>query len=151
MLRLTAYLKMADELERSPRIITCRGFRYSSRMRRCVFILLGCLLRLHAGQFDPIAESIRKQLTDSGAPSITVAVARDGKIIWEQGFGWADRARRLAAGEHTLYSIASISKPFTATGLMMLAQAGRVNLDSPVNDYLGPPSCARMWATPIRP
>src|SRR5438270_651024 len=107
------------------------------RMRRCVFLLLACLLQARAGQFDAIAESIRNQLARSGAPSIAVAVAKDGKIIWEQGFGWADRARRIPAGEHTLYSMASISKPFTATGLMTLVQAGKVDLDRPVNDYLG--------------
>src|SRR5437899_5938684 len=104
---------------------------------RWSFTFLSCLLHLQAGQFDQTAESIRRQLVDSGAPSIAVAVARDGKIIWEQGFGWADRARRVPADEHTPYSMASISKPFTATGLMTVAQAGKVNLDSPVNDYLG--------------
>src|SRR2546426_6133772 len=82
---------------------------------RWSFTLLGCLLHLQAGQFDQTAESIRRQLVDSGAPSLAVAVAKDGKIIWEQGFGWADRARRIPADEHTLYSLASISKPFTAT------------------------------------
>src|SRR5882762_5291177 len=40
----------STELGRSPRIITCRGFRYSIRMRRCFFILLGLLVRLQAGQ-----------------------------------------------------------------------------------------------------
>jgi len=104
---------------------------------RWSFPLLGCLLHLQAGQFDQTAESIRRQIIDSGAPSLAVAVAKDGKIIWEQGFGWADRARRIPADEHTLYSLASISKPFTATALMTLVEAGKVNLDSPVNDYLG--------------
>src|SRR5688572_25600381 len=36
-----------------------------------------------------------------------------------------------------MYSLASISKPFTATGLMILVQEGRINLDRPVNEYLG--------------
>jgi CubicO group peptidase (beta-lactamase class C family) len=66
-----------------------------------------------------------------------VAVARDGKIIWEEGFGWADRERRIAATEHTLYSLASISKPFSATALMTLVQAGKIDLDKPINEYLG--------------
>ena len=104
---------------------------------RWSFTFLSCLLHLQAGQFDQTAESIRRQLVDSGAPSLAVAVAKDGKIIWEQGFGWADRARRVPADEHTLYSLASISKPFTATALMTLVEAGKVNLDGPVNDYLG--------------
>lgn len=90
-----------------------------------------------ADQFDALRDSIRKQIVDTGVPSIAVAVARDGKIIWEEGFGWADRERRVTATEHTLYSLASISKPFSATALMTLVQAGKIDLDKPINDYLG--------------
>ncbi len=81
-------------------------------MRRfCVLLLLPAALL--ADPFDAIRESIRHQLTESAAPSVAVAVAKDGKILWEQGFGWADRARRIPADEHTMYSLASISKPFS--------------------------------------
>jgi CubicO group peptidase (beta-lactamase class C family) len=103
--------------------------------RYCLLLFL--LGRLYADQFDGIRESIRRQLVDTQAPSIAVAVAKDGRIVWEQGFGWADREKRFAADEHTMYSLASISKPITATGLMTLVQAGKINLDHPVNEYLG--------------
>lgn len=88
-------------------------------------------------QFEPIRVSINKALTDTNLTSVAVAVARDGKIIWEQGFGLADRENRTPATEHTLYSIASISKPITATGLMLLVQQGKIDLDKPIDDYLG--------------
>jgi CubicO group peptidase (beta-lactamase class C family) len=103
--------------------------------RYCLALLL--LLRLHADQFDGLRESIRRQLVETEAPSIAVAVAKNGRIVWEQAFGWADREKRIAADEHTMYSLASISKPITATGLMTLVQAGKINLDHPVNEYLG--------------
>lgn len=90
-----------------------------------------------ADRFDETREYIRSQLVATSTPSIAVAVAHDGKIIWEQGFGWADRERRIVASEHTVYSLASISKPITATGLMVLAQRGLLDLDRPANDYLG--------------
>ena len=105
-------------------------------MRRLLTLLL-VADAARAGQFDAIRESISRQLLETSAPSIAVAVAKDGKILWEEGFGWADRARRIPADAHTLYSLASISKPFTATGLMTLVQAGKIDLDRPVNDYLG--------------
>ncbi len=66
-----------------------------------------------------------------------MAVAHEGEIIWEEGFGWADRENRTPASEHTLYSLASISKPITATGLMLLVERGKVDLDKPIDDYLG--------------
>src|SRR3712207_4301406 len=87
-------------------------------------------------QFDTVRAVIRRAV-DDGLPSIAVAVAKDGRIVWEEGFGMADRERGVPAGPHTMYSLASISKPFTATGLMKLVERGRVHLDRPVNDYLG--------------
>ena len=87
-------------------------------------------------QFDSVRASIRRAL-DAGLPSLAVAVAKDGRIIWEEGFGMADRERNVPAGPHTMYSLASISKPFTATGLMKLVERGRVQLDRPANEYLG--------------
>src|SRR5436190_4919685 len=100
-----------------------------------------CLLlppfALTADQFDSVRALIRRQLVETSTPSVAVAVARDGRILWEEGFGWADREKRIVANEHTLYSLASISKPITATALMTLVQAGKIDLDRPVNEYLG--------------
>jgi len=90
-----------------------------------------------ADKFEPVREYIRDQLREQSLPSIAVAVAKDGKIVWEEGFGWADRERQLPADAHTPYSLASISKPITTTGLMLLVQDGKVDLDRPANDYLG--------------
>ncbi len=106
-------------------------------MKQLVLILILTLRGLAADAFDSVRDSIRTGLVSTGMPSIAVAVARDGKILWEEGFGWADREKRIPASEHTMYSLASISKPITATGLMILVQAGKVDLDKPVNDYLG--------------
>src|SRR5206468_346535 len=66
-----------------------------------------------------------------------IAVAQHGKIVWEEGFGFSDLANHSAATANTLYSMASISKPITATGLMTLVQQGRVTLSHPANEYLG--------------
>jgi len=75
--------------------------------------------QLRADPFDRVRETIRRQLVETQTASIAVAVARDGKILWEQGFGWADREKRIAADEHTVFSLASISKPIAATGLWL--------------------------------
>lgn len=73
----------------------------------------------------------------AGVPGIAVAVVRDGKMIYERAFGWADRERRLRATPKTPFAIASVSKSITATAIMQLAERGSLNLDAPVNDYLG--------------
>lgn len=90
-----------------------------------------------ADQFDPVRQRIAKGLVDTNLPSIAVAVVRDGQIVWEQGFGWADRENRVPANEHTMYSIASVSKPITATGLMVFKERKKIDLDKPINEYLG--------------
>ncbi len=90
-----------------------------------------------SGQFDSISDKIAKELKEQNVPSISVAVARDGKIIWEEAFGWADIEKRIPATVHTPYSLASISKPITATGLMILVEENLIDLDKPVNGYLG--------------
>ncbi len=87
--------------------------------------------------FTEIRELIKQKLVEKNVPSITVTVAKEGVTIWEEGFGWADKENRIQADEHTLYSLASITKPITATGLMILKERGKLDLDKPVNDYLG--------------
>src|SRR5438309_2553637 len=94
--------------------------------------------------FSAVRELIRTRLVDQVIPSLAVAVARNGTILWEEGFGWADRENRVPATEHIMYSLASISKPITATGLMVLEEQGKLDLDHPINDYLGEAK-VRAW------
>jgi len=95
-------------------------------------------------KLDAVAARIRAALDTFDLPSAAVAVARDGEIVWEEGFGWADRERRVPATPRTLYSLGSISKPVTATALMVLVERGLLSLDAPVNRYLAE-SPLRAW------
>lgn len=69
-------------------------------------------------------------------PSISVAVVKGGKIIWEESFGYADRENKRKATPNTPYYTASISKTLTATALMKMAEQKLISIDSPVNKYL---------------
>ena len=88
-------------------------------------------------RFDRARAEIRQVIEEERLPSVSVAVAKDGQVIWQQAFGYADVERKIAATPHTPYSLASISKPITATGLMRLVERKKVDLDRPANDYLG--------------
>lgn len=89
-------------------------------------------------EFDPLREQIHSELAEHPeVASIAVAVARGGQIVWAEGFGWADREQQRPATADTPYSLASISKPITATGLMLLVAEGKIDLDAAANDYLG--------------
>jgi CubicO group peptidase (beta-lactamase class C family) len=63
-------------------------------------------------------------VTRGEAPSAALAVAKDGRVIWEEGFGWADLERKVKASPTTVYPVASLSKSMTATGVMVLAERG---------------------------
>jgi CubicO group peptidase (beta-lactamase class C family) len=86
---------------------------------------------------DDVRARILTALASGRAPSLAVAVARDGRIIWSDGFGFADKARRTPATAATPYGVASITKTFTATALMVLSERGRIGLDDPIARHLG--------------
>ncbi len=99
-------------------------------------------------RFDEVRSRIQNALLEYGVPSISVAVAKSGKIIWEESFGWANREKMIKATPNILYSLASISKPLTATGLMILVEQKLVELGRPVNDYLGQAKLKSYEGTP---
>jgi len=91
---------------------------------------------IYDDRFNNIRELIKNKLVELGTASLAVAVAQNDEIIWEEGFGWADRERMIPSNPNIMYSLASISKPVTATGLMILKERGLIDLDKPINDYL---------------
>src|SRR5262249_50037629 len=104
--------------------------------------LLPCLAQPNAVRdgkpdFTRVRKFIQEQIVATTVPSVAVAVARRGEILWEEGFGWADRENRVPATEHTMYETASLTKSFTATAIMLLAEQKKLDLDRPANDYLG--------------
>lgn len=79
---------------------------------------------------------------DGTTPSLAVAVIDGGELIWAEGFGVVDMETERPATADTIYRLASISKPFTATAVMQLVERGTLELDAPVNRYLDRPFVA---------
>ena len=67
-------------------------------------------------------------------PGISVAMVEDQDIVWSKGYGEA--ASGVSTKDNTVYSICSISKLFTAIGIMQLRDAGKIRLDEPIRTYL---------------
>lgn len=89
--------------------------------------------------FAEVREQIQAGVTEGKAPSVAVAVVRKGEIVWAEGFGMADIEAGRKATADSVYLLASVSKPMTATGLMVLVDRGAIDLDRPANDYLSGP------------
>lgn len=95
--------------------------------------------------FSGARDRIRNGMVEFELPGFAVAVAKDGEILWEEAFGWADRERMIPADVNTMFCLASVSKPITATGVMKLVDAGDVDLDTPINDYLHRDAKLKVW------
>ncbi len=80
---------------------------------------------------------ISVQLLDDHIPGATVSVVKDGRLFFAKGYGSADlQAGKLVSANTTLFRIGSVSKLFTATAVMQLAEQGKLNLHADVNIYL---------------
>ena len=86
--------------------------------------------------------NIEDRMRDYGVTGLSVAVVDGGKIAWAKGYGMADAASGRNVTTHTIFQAASISKPVSAMGVLVLVQQGRLRLDEDVNEAL------RSWRVP---
>ena len=94
---------------------------------------------------------LRTDVAADNIGGITAAVVIGNRVIWAEGFGWAERGRR-AAGVDTIYRIGSISKTITAVALSQLVDRKTIALDDAVETYFPEVrgfTGARPGATPI--
>jgi CubicO group peptidase (beta-lactamase class C family) len=70
-------------------------------------------------------------------PGLTAAYIQDGKLIWQKNFGVANATTKAPVTDSTLFEAASLTKVVTAYAAMKLVDAGKLDLDKPLNTYLG--------------
>lgn len=111
------------------------------------FILLALLL-LSLGQpasaqssstqsvIDKYRTLIPAEMHKQNIPGMAVAVVDDGQVVWSQGFGFTDWDGKTPVTADTPFSIQSMSKSFTALAVLLAAQDGLVDLDTPLSRYL---------------
>jgi len=77
-----------------------------------------------------------KVLQTTGVPSASLAVVKDGKIVYAQAYGDARLDPKLPAATQMAYSIGSISKQFTSASVLMLQQQSKLSLDDKISKWL---------------
>jgi CubicO group peptidase (beta-lactamase class C family) len=82
-------------------------------------------------------DSYIRSYADGGNFSGVVRVERDGKLLFERAYGYADRRRRVANTRATQFHIASMSMQFTAAAVMRLVDRGELSLDTPASAVVG--------------
>jgi len=75
-------------------------------------------------------------LEKHAVPGGSLAVSHDRRIVYAKGFGLADLDAKTAVESKSLFRIASISKPITAVAVLQLADAGKVDLDEPILNFI---------------
>jgi CubicO group peptidase (beta-lactamase class C family) len=91
---------------------------------------------LTAGIRAGIDTAVVETLARTGAPGASLAVVRDGRIAYTHAYGDARIEPKLAATTEMRYSIGSVSKQFTATAILLLAEQGKLSIDDPVGRWL---------------
>src|ERR1700728_1099135 len=95
-----------------------------------------------------IDAAVEKALVDSGAPSASIAVVKDGKLAYVKAYGKARLEPAIPARAEMRYCIGSVSKQFLAGAILLLVEDGKLSLDDKVARYL--PNLTRASEITIR-
>src|SRR5205807_7508818 len=76
------------------------------------------------------------KIAETKLPGLSIALVKNGAVIWSRGFGLRDAESGLAATPHTLYCIGSVTKSFTTLGIMQLAEQDKLRIDDPIEKYM---------------
>lgn len=102
---------------------------------------------------DSTIAAARARIVDSmakaGVPGVSITVLRDGRRVWSEGLGFADLEQRVRVTPLTRFRIGSVSKSLTAAALGLLVEAGRLDLDAPVQRYV-PGFPVKRWPVTAR-
>jgi CubicO group peptidase (beta-lactamase class C family) len=92
------------------------------------------------GDYAKVAEYVsalvRHEMKKRDVTGLSIALVDDQRVVWAEGFGYADKAGNVPASPETVYRAGSISKLFTATAAMQLVERGKMDIDRPLGDYL---------------
>jgi serine beta-lactamase-like protein LACTB, mitochondrial len=90
----------------------------------------------HIAQIREARRLTREMMAESGTPGVSVAVGRNGRLLWSEGFGWADVELKAPVTTLTKFRVGSVSKPMTAAAMALLVDDGRLDLDRTIQTYV---------------
>jgi len=103
----------------------------------------------HTASVERTRRLARQLLVKENIPGLSMAVAIDGKVVWAEGFGYANVERREALTPNSRFHLGSVSKTLTAAGVALLHDRGQLDLDAPVQKYV-PSYPQKTWTVTPR-
>jgi CubicO group peptidase (beta-lactamase class C family) len=110
-------------------------FRYSA-VRLAFFTLFLPIVLCGQADRGKQIDAIFEPWNNTSGPGAAVSVIRDGKLIFEKGYGLANLEYDVPIGPETIFHVASVSKQFTAMALVLLERDGKLSIDDDVHKYL---------------
>ena len=89
-----------------------------------------------------IGATLKADIDAGRIPGAVIAIARRGKLVAFDAYGFRDKAANVAMTTDTIFNIASMTKPMTAVGALMLYEQGKILIDDPLSKYF--PKFANM-------
>ncbi|MEM3700137.1 MAG: serine hydrolase [Candidatus Bathyarchaeia archaeon] len=86
--------------------------------------------------FSKLENFVFEKMSKTHLPGLSIAIVKDGEVIYSRGFCFRDLEYGLRATPNTLYGIGSITKSFTALSIMQLAEKGKLSLEDSVSKYV---------------
>ncbi|WP_316797257.1 serine hydrolase domain-containing protein [Pedobacter agri] len=83
-----------------------------------------------------LLDSVYQALYASGSFNGNVLIAEKGKVVFKKSYGFADAVTQEKLNLQTVFELASVSKQFTAMGIVLLKKRGQLNYDDPISKYL---------------
>lgn len=116
-----------------------------------LFLLLACASNARQAADLPgrVDAAVREFQAKTLAPAVTVAAAMDDKIVYSKAFGIADIENDVRATPETLIRTGSIAKPIAAAAALTLVEAGKLDLDAPIQRYC-PTFPQKQWTITTR-
>jgi CubicO group peptidase (beta-lactamase class C family) len=91
---------------------------------------------LSSVRLQRLADAIRRDVAEGKMPGAVVAIARHGKVVYYESFGFVDKAANAPMPRDAIFALASMTKPMAAVGALMLVEQGDLLLNDPVSNYL---------------
>jgi CubicO group peptidase (beta-lactamase class C family) len=82
-----------------------------------------------------VGETLKADIEAGRIPGAVIAIARRGRLVVLDAFGWRDKAAGVAMTTDTIFNIASMTKPMTTVGALMLYERGKILIDDPLTKY----------------
>lgn len=90
-----------------------------------------------AANYEPIDQAMQEFMTRIGAQAGSVAISKDGKLLFSHGYGWSDKAKSKPTQPEALFRIASVSKPITAAAIKNAIRAKELSFDTKAFEFIG--------------